>query len=41
MASAQKSGGGDALKLVLPWGYVGIPLVWGIVMLVNAPKAFH
>ena len=33
---------GNGLKLVLAWGFVGIPLVWGIVQtLVNAIKAFH
>ena len=40
------NGGGvmrnNALKLVLAWGFVGIPLVWGVVQtLVNAIKAFH
>lgn len=30
------------LKLVLAWGFVGIPLVWGVVQtLVNTLKAFH
>jgi hypothetical protein len=33
---------GNGLKLVLAWGFVGIPLVWGIVQtLVNAIKAFQ
>jgi hypothetical protein len=32
----------NGLKLVLAWGFVGIPLVWGVVQtLVNALKAFH
>jgi hypothetical protein len=32
---------GNGIKLVLAWGFVGIPLVWGIVQtLVNAIKAF-
>ena len=32
----------NALKLALAWGFVGIPLVWGVVQtLVNAIKAFH
>jgi hypothetical protein len=32
----------NGLKLVLAWGFVGIPLVWGIVQtLVNAIKAFQ
>ena len=33
---------GNAVKLALAWGFVGIPLVWGVVQtLVNALKAFH
>ncbi len=33
---------GNGVKLVLAWGFVGIPLVWGVVQtLVNAVKAFH
>jgi hypothetical protein len=32
----------NGLKLVLAWGLVGIPLVWGVVQtLLNAIKAFH
>ena len=32
----------NALKLALAWGFVGIPLVWGVVQtLVNAIKAFQ
>lgn len=32
----------NALKLVLAWGFVGIPLAWGVVQtLVNALKAFQ
>lgn len=31
----------NALKLALAWGFVGIPLVWGVVQtLLNAIKAF-
>jgi hypothetical protein len=42
MAPDQQARGGDALKLVLAWGFVGVPLVWGIAQtLVNALKAFH
>ena len=38
----QTAASGNALKLVLAWGFVGIPLVWGVVQtLVNAIKAFH
>ena len=32
----------NGLKLALAWGFVSIPLVWGIVQtLVNAIKAFQ
>jgi hypothetical protein len=43
MDSTRQSGGaGNGVKLVLAWGFVGIPLVWGVVQtLVNALKAFH
>jgi hypothetical protein len=35
-------GNSNAVKLVLAWTFVGIPLVWGVVQtLVNAIKAFH
>ena len=38
----QPAGTGNGVKLVLAWGFVGIPLVWGIVQtLVNAIKAFQ
>jgi hypothetical protein len=38
----QPSGTGNGIKLVLAWGFVGIPLVWGIIQtLVNAIKAFQ
>jgi hypothetical protein len=38
----QPSGTGNDIKLVLAWGFVGIPLVWGIIQtLVNAIKAFQ
>jgi hypothetical protein len=33
---------GNGIKLVLAWGLVGIPLVWGVVQtLLNAIKAFQ
>jgi hypothetical protein len=42
MASNQRPHGGYGRKLVLAWGFVGIPLAWGVVeTLVNAVKAFH
>jgi len=32
----------NGLKLALAWGFVGIPLVWGVVQtLLNAIKAFY
>jgi hypothetical protein len=41
-STRQSPGRGNAVKLALAWGFVGIPLVWGIVQtLVNAIKAFH
>ena len=40
--TANRRAGGNGIKLVLAWGFVGIPLVWGVVQtLVNALKAFH
>jgi hypothetical protein len=43
MESAQQSpGAGNRVKLALAWGFVGIPLVWGIIQtLLNAIKAFQ
>jgi hypothetical protein len=33
---------GNAVKLALAWGFVGIPLVWGVIQtLTNAIKAFY
>jgi hypothetical protein len=30
------------LKLVLAWGFVGIPLAWGVIETIsNAMKLFH
>ena len=38
----QASARSNGVKLALAWGFVGIPLVWGIVQtLVNAIKAFQ
>jgi hypothetical protein len=38
----QSAGPGNGIKLVLAWGFVGIPLVWGVVQtLLNAVKAFQ
>jgi len=34
--------GGNAIKLMLAWGFVGIPLVWGVLQtLANALKLFQ
>jgi hypothetical protein len=30
------------LKLALAWGFVGIPLAWGVIeTIINAMKLFH
>ncbi len=30
------------VKLVLAWGFVGIPLAWGVIQtVINAMKLFH
>jgi hypothetical protein len=32
----------NGIKLILAWGFVGIPLVWGVAQtLLNALNAFH
>jgi len=31
-----------AVRLILAWGFVGIPLAWGVVQTcINAAKLFH
>jgi hypothetical protein len=41
-STAGSPGPSYAIKLALAWGFIGIPLVWGIVQtLVNAIKAFQ
>jgi hypothetical protein len=41
-STRQPSDTGNGIKLVLAWGFVGIPLLWGIIQtLVNAIKAFQ
>jgi hypothetical protein len=38
----QRTSAHNGLKLALAWGFVGIPLVWGVVQtLLNAIKAFY
>ena len=33
---------GNGLKLVLAWGFVGIPLAWGVVQtVINSLKLFQ
>ena len=40
--NAADHGTGNGIKLLLAWGLVGIPLVWGVVQtLINAIKAFQ
>jgi hypothetical protein len=37
-----QSNAGNGLKLVLAWGFVGIPLTWGVVeTIINAMKLFQ
>lgn len=41
MASANQNGT-TTLHLVLAWGFVGIPLLWGVAETINnAMKLFH
>jgi hypothetical protein len=40
--SNQTSSGTRTLQLILAWGFVGIPLLWGVLQtLRNAVKLFH
>jgi hypothetical protein len=33
---------GNGLKLILAWGFVGIPLAWGVIeTAINAAKLFQ
>jgi len=37
-----QSASGNGLKLLLAWGFVGIPLGWGVIQtLINAMKLFQ
>ena len=39
---AQRASVGNGTKLVLAWGFVGIPLVWGVIETgINALKLFY
>lgn len=41
MATANQDGS-MKLKLLLAWGFVGIPLLWGVIQTIgNAMKLFH
>jgi hypothetical protein len=41
MANSQDASG-NGLKLLLAWGFVGIPLGWGVIQtLINAMKLFQ
>ena len=34
--------GTSAIELALAWGFVGIPLTWGVIeTIINAMKLFH
>ena len=38
-SNASHQGAGNGLKLVLAWGFVGIPLAWGVwITLLSAAK---
>ena len=40
--ATQNQSGTTPLQLVLAWGFVGIPLVWGVLQtLLNALKLFQ
>ncbi len=42
MNSDNQNGGTTTLELALAWGFVGIPLLWGIYgTLENAMRLFH
>lgn len=42
MANENQNGGTTTLQLVLFWGFVGIPLLWGVLeTLSNAMKLFQ
>lgn len=42
MANGSQASSGNALKLILAWGFVGIPLAWGVIETIfNALKLFQ
>jgi hypothetical protein len=39
---ASQSSAGNAVKLILAWGFVGIPLAWGVIQtVINSLKLFQ
>ena len=42
MANSSETSSSTTIKLILAWGFVGIPLVWGVLKtLANAMKLFQ
>jgi len=42
MDNPDRNGATTGLQLALAWGFVGIPLIWGVLQtLSNAMKLFH
>jgi hypothetical protein len=42
MTNKNQEGGTTTLQLVLAWGFVGVPLMWGVLQtLSNAMKLFQ
>jgi hypothetical protein len=40
--ASNDSSAGNGLKLILAWGFVGIPLVWGVIQTgINALQLFR
>jgi hypothetical protein len=38
----QNQTGTSSLELLLAWGFVGIPITWGVIeTIINAMKLFH
>jgi hypothetical protein len=42
MTQSSAEASGNEIKLVLAWGFVGIPLAWGVIeTVINALQLFH
>ncbi len=42
MSMQEQASAGSGIKLILAWGFVGIPLLWGLIETVqNAWKLFQ